>query len=99
MSEEEEREFKLFKEKALVTVGLAENMMGGNKLSGIVNTLFAIIERQCRVMENAHSELITLYKSVEEFAQPRVLSHLIHIGQILERNDGKPEDTKPQKKG
>lgn len=56
----------------------------GTTMSDVVNECLADISESSEWFEKAHDELITLYRSIEDFAQPRLLSHLIEVGRMLE---------------
>lgn len=63
----------------------ADNNSFGTSMSEVVEEVIAKIGESEKCFNSAHKELITLYKSIENFAQPRVLSHIILIGQMIEK--------------
>lgn len=55
-------------------------------MSECVKEVLKSIDKSKKDVRAAHGELITLYKSIESVGQPRLLSHIIMIGKMLENS-------------
>lgn len=70
--------------EALVLADRADGMSEDSLTTDAVKCLIAYMENKDKRLSQAHNELCTLYRSIESFAQPRLLSHIIVIGKMLE---------------